>query len=364
MYEAYEIWLTTDQGTRVALLTNFQQMQYSIIANDVGQLSINLPSTFDTSLLVADRTIQVWRAPVGTNKMSLQRLYVIEGWKYARQSGSLSIVARAFGSNSLLARRVIAAYSGTSLAAKTDYADDMMRELVNENMVAALDSDRDMSFVDVAPELTAGPILQMRFSYKNLLSTLRSIGDASRAAGTEIFFDMHADATSSSFSCEFRTKTGQPGADNTDQGVLFSSEMGNLENTTLDFDYRGSANVVYGLGQGSGVSQNIQEVEDTDRSGASRFARKEAAVSASSQQEDDEVTAVARSALNKLRPVRQFTGNITDSRAARYGVDWWFGSKVTVRAEGHEFDAIVRAVNITLDEAGQERIQAKVEYES
>ena len=363
-YEAYEVWLTTDYGKRIALLTTFRELQYSIIANDVGQVALSLPSTFDTSLLKRDYTIQVWRAPLGTSKMSMQRLYILNYWRYERRDGALAIIVQGDDTNHLLDRRVVAAYSGTTLAAKTDYADDMMRELVNENIVAALDSDRDVSFVTVSPELTDGPILQVRMSYKNLLAVLKELGEASRAVGTEVFFDMHATALSASFACEFRTKTGQPGRNLTDIGVLFSEEMGNLEDAALEFDYRNEVNVVYALGQGSGVSQNIQEAEDTTRSRASRYGRIEGAVSSGSQQEDDEVLAMARTALDIGRPVKRFGGRIKDTRGARYGVDWWFGDKVTVRFLDQEFDAIVRAVSVRIGSDGKEEIDARVEWES
>jgi hypothetical protein len=362
-HEAYEVWLTTDYGVRVALLSTFLELQYTIIANDTGQCSLVLPSTFDTNLLVKDYTIQVWRAPLGTSQMSLQRLYVLDYWNYAVRGGSLTIVVRASDVNCLLGRRVVAQYSGTTGAAKTDYADDMQRELVNENVVSPIDADRAMSFVTVAPERSAGPILQLRMSYKNLLSVLKQIGEASRAAGTEVFFDLHADARESAFSCEFRTKTGQPGADVTDLGVLFSEEMGSLEDAFLEYDWRKESNVVYALGQGSGVSQNIQEVEDATRSGASRFARAEGTVSAGSQQEDDEVTAVGQTALDLGRPVRRFGGRLKDTRGARYGVDWWFGSKVTARFLEQEFDAIVRSVGVRVTGDGKEEIDARAEYE-
>ena len=363
-YEAYEIWLTTDYGVRLELLTTFREMQYTIIANDVGQLSLVLSSTFDTNLLRKDYTIQVWRAPLGSSRMKLQRLYIIRYWRFERSGGELNIIVRALCTNSLIERRVVAAYSGTTLAAKTDYADDMQRELVNENLVAALDSDRDVSFVSVAPELTDGPLVQMRMSYKGLLPVLKEISDTSRAVGTEVFFDMHATALSSSFACEFRTKTGQPGQDVTNLGVLFSDEMGNLEDAFLEYDYRNEVNVVYSMGQGSGVSQNIQSVEDTVRSSSSRFARTEGAISASSQQEDDEVIAVGRAALSMGRPVRRFGGKLKDSKGARYGVDWEFGSRVRVRFLGYEFDAIVRAVGVSVDGDGKEEIDARAEYES
>jgi len=52
-----------------------------------------------------------------------------------------------------------------------------------------------------------------------------------------------------------------------------------------------------------------------------------------------------------------------DTRGTRFGRDWDFGYKVRAKYRGQEFDAIVRAVTISVDENSKEDIQARLEYE-
>ena len=57
----YEIWLSRDDGTRLALLDNVSQFEYAISLHQVGACVVHLPGTFDKTLLAADRRIEIWR---------------------------------------------------------------------------------------------------------------------------------------------------------------------------------------------------------------------------------------------------------------------------------------------------------------
>lgn len=362
-YKSYEIWLTTDRGKRIAMLSPYLELQYSIIANEVGTLAIALPPTFDTRMISQDYTIQVWRAGLSEARQTLQRLYLIRGWQYQKREGSLRIIVRGQDTNNLLERRVVAYASGLAFTDKLGYADDLMRELVNENLVAATDEDRNLSFMSVGPQLSKGPILHSKMAYKNLLKVCKDLAGASRAAGTEVFFDVHPIILNADFSCEFRTKVGQPGEDITKKGALFSDEAGNLVDGALEYDYRGARNVVYSIGQGSGSLQNVQEVADSTRSKSSRFARYEASTT-SSGEEDDAVTYDGQATLDAQRPLIRFSGGLVDSDVARYGADWKFGDKAYVKFLGKEYPVVIRAVQVTVKREGVEEIDARAEYES
>ena len=53
-----------------------------------------------------------------------------------------------------------------------------------------------------------------------------------------------------------------------------------------------------------------------------------------------------------------------DTRGTRFGRDWNFGDKVVARYRGFEFDAIIRAVTISVNGQGEETVQARLEWES
>lgn len=358
----YEIWITTDQGAKLALIDTFTRLQYSILAGGLGHVALLAPRSFDTRLVSPDNTIQVWRAPGGA-RMSLERLYLLRYYRWFRDGDRLMLEIKGPDLLDLLGRRIVAYAAGLAFTAKTDFADDMMRELVNENLVGATDVDRNLSFLSVDAAIGKGPILQMRFEWQNVLEAIKNIQEASRVAGTEVFFDVRVSSVSSSaFTCAFTSKTGQPGQDRTSQGVLFSEEKGTLREAFLEYDYSAEENYIYAIGQGASGVKKTEEVSDTDRIQVSRFGRCEGYVSASGR-DATELREIGRDSLSRGRPRQRFGGQPIDTEGSRYGIHWEVGDKVKAAFLEKEFECIIRSVVVTVED-GAEAIDARLEYES
>jgi hypothetical protein len=75
------------------------------------------------------------------------------------------------------------------------------------------------------------------------------------------------------------------------------------------------------------------------------------------------VTDAADTLLRDGRARMRFRGTLLDTNQTRYGVDWYFGDKVTVTYRGYQFSAIIKAVEISVDANGKERVGASVEVE-
>jgi len=67
--------------------------------------------------------------------------------------------------------------------------------------------------------------------------------------------------------------------------------------------------------------------------------------------------------LRSKRPRVSFTGTITDSSGVQLGVDWDWGDRIVARYLKLQFNAIVKAVTITVAEDGSETIGSRLEYE-
>ena len=359
----YEVWLTTDTGKRLALLDGVLWMQATRVANAIGRLNLGVRPSFDTTWLKRDRLVQVWRRPEG-GPLSLWRAYFLRGWRFETQGSVERLTLNGADANDLLRRRVVAYAAGTSQGKKTaTEADDLMKEVVDENMVSCGTAARNWSLLSVQMDLTLGPQLNKAVAWRTLQNVLKDLNKASRAAGTEVFYDVvAATVESDSISFQFRTKTGQPGQDLTDRGALFSEARRNLVDPYYDIDYGAEVNYVYGLGQGEGSDRNTQEVSDTDRINASTWNRCEAIADARNEDTDNGVREAARAALIEGRPIRRAGGKVLDTQAARFGLDWQWGDKVTFRYRD-EFDCIIRAVTLSLDGNGTETIQARLDYE-
>lgn len=376
----YELWITDDAGRRItdsrgrSYLKEFLSLTATRAVNQVGSFNLRLPATFDKSLIRVDRMVQVWRKPTG-GRLGLWRVYFIRHWRF-NGSGSRRVVElMGPDQNDLLRRRIVAAYSGSTQAQKTALeADDMMKEFVSEALADGVAptpdaGTRTWAGLSAQADLALGPVLSLSAAFDPLLTrsgggALSRIAQATRAAGTEVFFEIVPKVvTGSSITFEFQTTTGQPGMDVSDR-VVFDEQYGNMADPSLEYDYTDEVNYVYAAGQGEGMSRNIQQVYDDTRYGASRWNRCEGFQDARNQGGDNEVIAAGYSALIDGQPKIRFSATPLDTAGTRFGVDWDYGYKVKARYEGLEFNSIIRAVTISVDDKGQDDIRARLEYES
>ena len=230
-------------------------------------------------------------------------------------------------------------------------------------MVSATDTDRNWARLSIAADLTIGPALTMEFEWQNVLQVLQDINEASRAAGTEVFFDViTTNASDGTTNFIFRTVTGQPGWDITGLDQHFGPKLGNLRTPFYEEDRRDEVNVVYGLGNGEGEDRVQSEQEDAVRSAASIWNRCEGYAYGFADT-DNAVREAARTELETGRPDISFGGEVIDVAAFRYGLNWEWGDKVTAKYKGKQFACIIRAVALDWEsETGEERIQARLDY--
>ena len=111
-------------------------------------------NTTDTGVLdnEADQELYEYRPRdqiVRTIEDGAGGLYYQQDWQHGDlvtiKTGSPDTVTiTAVSLDDLLMRRVIAYKSGTSQSDKTDFADDMIKEYVDENLLNATDTDRNL----------------------------------------------------------------------------------------------------------------------------------------------------------------------------------------------------------------------------
>jgi len=376
---AFELWLTDDYGLRLAdndgrsLLATALWFRFSRIANGIGWFDMGLPKSFNTNFIVPDRMVQIWRAPKG-GTLSLWRVYFLRKWRFETVTNREILTISGPDVNDLLRRRIIAAYAGSSFAQKSDFADDMMKEVVTESISDAADptptaGTRVWNDLSIAVDTSSGPAISLAFAFDKLLTpsgggVLPAIARAAKEASTEVFFDtVHNNVSASSIDFEFRTNIGQLGQDLTGLGVLFDQERGNMKNPFLEYDYTNEVNYVYAGGQGQGQARWIEQWYDPARYSVSQWARCEAFTDARNQSNDNAVIAKARKKTEEGRPRRRFGAWPQDTQFARFGIDWNFGDKVRTRYRSIEFDAVIRSVLISVDRFGQEILQARLAYE-
>lgn len=368
----YEIILTNDKGLPLADLSRFTSLEATRVANGIGPFAISHPLSFDERLLRPDNMVQIWRQPPNATAY-LWRTYFIRRWKFSTQGSQDSVLITGPDVNDLLRRRIVAAYVGNAKAAKTDYADDMMKAFVSESqtteaiLFASYPGSRAWADLSVAGDLSLGPSLTKSFPYSYLLSTsgegvLSNIAaTAKENDGTDLFFDIVPNiVTGSSIDFIFRTYTGQPGQDVSDR-VTFEQSAGNMINPELEYDYSAEQNFVYAGGQGEEADREVQYAHDAARWGLSQWNRCEGWVEATNESTDVGVYDAANAALNAGRPIVRFTAQPVDTEGTRFGVDWDFGYRVTAKYRNREFTPVIFTVALSVGDNG-ETIQARLDF--
>jgi hypothetical protein len=364
----YAIWLDDQYGNRLVLLDNIVNLEMVRTVNAMGACRVTLPGTFDQSLIGLDSMVEFWRAPVG-GKLVLETVFFIRQISYTEDiSGNDVVVIEGPDANDLLNRRIVAYAAGTSQADKSDYADDMLKEIVDENLgSSATDSDRDLSGLEftIAADVSRALGIEKGFSYREMMPLLQDIADMSSEGGIDLYFDVVPKIISTTqIGFEFQTFVDQRGRDRTyDSGnpVVFGKEWGNLYQPRLNYDYTYEWNYVYAGGQGEKADRIIEERSDSERIGASVWNRREKFVDCRDIATSDGALYRAEQKLKEGQPIFKFTASLLDTEQARYGLDWKFGDKVVIAYRGIQMTATIQSLRLMIDESGKEEIDVKME---
>lgn len=395
MPASYELWLTDDSGNRLAPFTDFGEpyyFSYTRAVDGIGTINLGLPfepfaDKFNPYFKV-DWRVEVWRATQYGSSLRLEDIYMLrKPHVYTRQDGIRII--QFYGNNGydLLTRRYVVQRAGTSWASKTDYADDMMKEIVSEQMLygSALDedgvSDNTRAFpqyeFSVESDYSLGPSIPLNFNGKQVSTVLKDIKsqtfqlNVSSSSNHRIFFSVDPvlianTNTPARSGYIFRTHADLFGVDRT-QGVEFSEENENIKRPSYAESHLDEVNSVFVNGNGNGNSQLIENVEDTDRVNASRWNRCEKVISASSQTTASALQNAGYAELDKGKPklelpvIFQNTAGSKNTPRSLYGIDWDIGDLLRVSYAGRQFNVECTIIYVSVDENGQENITGRNE---
>jgi len=351
-------------GTKLSQSDDFIGLEYARVVNDVGALVVELRPDTDVSLYRLDGRIGVWRRTAAGYALEMETVWLIRKWQRTlTETGERTLRVTAYSANALLERRIVAYHVASAQGSKTAAADDVMKAIVRENLGVLADPARDWSaLLSVAADAALAPTVSKEFGRRNVLTALQEIAAASAEAGTRLYFDI---VTPTSGALEFRTMIGQRGVDHSASSpapLVLSPERGTLAEGQLTDDYGAAASFIYAGGQGEEDARTLVEVEDAELSGASPFGRIERLRDARQASTIDELQSEGEAALRESRPVRLFSGRISETPQARYGVDWGWGDRVAVVFEGVGLTCHVAAVQVSVRE-GTETIQATLTAE-
>ena len=363
--------LLTSDGQALRDIERIHLFEYVRVINDIGWFRLVLPPDYPQEFVDVDLLIEIWREPVGAIEQ-LMMVGFMRKWRYAKDNrGTELLTVSGPDQVDLLNRAIIGFFAGSSESEKTDLADDMIKEIVFENKGAGAGLTAEGRFrgydpdhFTVAPDLGQAPSVDRAFAWRRVLPVIQEIADSSRRLGTPLYFDNVPLAEPSVF--QFRTTINQLGIDRSSTGIaplVFSEAAGNLARPSLEEDWTEEWNYVYGGGQGEEANRLIDTENDLSRILRSIWNRREEFQDAREQSTALGVASKAFQKMEQSRPRLNFTGDLLDTPAARYGAEWNFGDRVSARYRGQEFDGLVQRVSVRGDRDGQEILSARLEVD-
>ena len=320
-------------GNLIETITDFALLEYGRAKNEIGVLDMALPANAMPVLPIVDGRLEVYRK-VGAGAFYLdgETQWLIRKFWYSGHPNNPTLNIQAFDMMTLLDRRYVEYPADTTYTSKTDFTDDMMKDIADENAgAAALVATRNMApYLSIQADLGLAPATTKAFSWRKMFPLLQELAEISLENGTWLGFDVVKVSDTES---QFRTYANYRGND-VSASVTVSPENGALVDAVLMYDYSGEITEVTAGGRGEGVDRVTVPVTDPVRLARSPLNRIEKAIDARQTESTAALLAEAEAELKAGRPKIILEGQINDTDDLKFGVHYNYGDIITAQYMG------------------------------
>lgn len=379
MANSYDIRLYTPDGKTQLASVPPSRLEYVLVENDVGSLSLTIPPVVPFDAIPQDMRIEVWRSidggqPYCEGSGGDAAVWLVESKRKILSGSEKLISLTAVDAKDLLRRRFVDYYSGSSQSSKQFALDDMMKLIVVENLSnltygGVYATGRDLStWLSIQAYTSQLPNKKKSFAWRNVLTVLQEICAQSAGEGKYAAFDL---VRLTQTVMEFRTFYDVRGtykglgvSNGVPLGIVVSPETGSLTSPVLEYDWSDAANYVRVGGEGEGSARLTGQSIDPIQIAQSPFARRERFLDARNSGGDQAgLTTEAVMAVFANRPRLRFSGTIVDTASIKYGRHYRHGDIIGAQWEETALDVRVTKVKVALDSTG-ERIEAQFSNET
>jgi len=372
----YELWLDHWDGTRLAYLDSWLNLEYTRALHNVGALSLQMPSSFDDSLLKLDYKIEVWRALPGQSKR-LENVYLLRGWKqWTDEHGVNYTTLFGVDGNDILKRRTVVGQANDSLTRRTGLGGNILKAYMRAALTASVGSTLTMpakraaiaTYFTVAADANewsaysgSSPSSSFTKNYigKTLFDVAEGICGTSTGRGYPLWWYV---MPLSGTAYQFRTYATLMGQDRS-AAVIISTDNG-LVSPVHEFDASAEVTVIWGLGHDSAVGDYriVSRFWDNVRYQRTPFSYHEAFLDCGTDYSGamDERIQEALGDADSL-PSEIFTCQINDVENLRYGRDWDLGDRIGFSYRGVQDTAVVRLVYVKVGKTEEIYTQFEIE---
>jgi len=363
-------------GAPLTEITNFVDpidgggaaLEYALNVGNIGALTLTVPASFNADLFKLDGRIGVWRSINGMSpKLDGQAVFLIRRWIYTQTSTTVI----AYHANTLLKRRIIAYYTGTSYTekaaaaagnqAKAFASQQMGSGIVSADRIGA-ETQADVSaLVTIQGDLGDGVSVAAQDAYANLYDLIKNITDASTQAGTYLAAEIVAPTEST---LELRTYANWRGKDHrasSSDPVILSEATGSLTNCKLDIDRSNEVTVAICAGSGPETARLTATSIDTTRIADSPFNRIEVLGDYTNIDDQSSLQMMADALVRAGRPRIEFSADVVDTDSVTRGLDYDLGDLVTAEFRNTQYESRMDVFGIRVG-GGRQASKARIRY--
>lgn len=305
-----------------------KRVYFENVVNGSGSHRISLRGDMSIGLEVGlDYQVEVWKKPVGLPSWKLVYEGLHRTWTWqADNDGDETFTSYGSGYNSLLARRIVAAYATTTGSDKSDKAETVIKEFVNENIGPGAVA-RALTGLTVQADSARGNDWEGSRAWQNLLEVCQ---DIAKSGGGDFAVIGTGPAT-----FEFRWYDGQLGVDRTlgnaggNDPIIFSLQRNNMLTPLLSLNHGQEFNTVYVLGQGEGVARTVVVTSDPTSIAYSPWNLIEVSRQATGETTTDGLETVGAQELSDGLADRSVTFEAAQTPDCAFGVHYNLGDIIT-----------------------------------
>lgn len=347
----------------------FKRLEYVRVENGVGAMTLVMPAgKYTYKDFAVNQTLEIWRDAGKGFKLQNETAYFLRDWTFIQSQGEDLVELTALDANWLLSTRIVGYKPGTAQAEKSDYADDMMKEVVKENLGSNADGvtawtvteTRILPRFSIENDSHASVSLDREFAWRNVLEVCQELAASATEQGTNTYFDVVRTAPAT---FKFKTYTGQRGK-NHGKNTIDARFVRYFHDISFETLHAGEYTFVVGGGAGSGADQLIDPERARDRvASGSPYNYIEKFLNVGGAETLQAVADAAYAELTKCRPRQILTGTMEEADSMRYNISFKFGDIVVAGMFGYFVDCHVSRVQGIVEADGTETLTIKLEGE-
>jgi hypothetical protein len=233
-------------------------------------------------------------------------------------------------------RRVTVPTGSDGYDSESGKQETIMKAFVNNNLVKATDSSRNVPGLIIAADQQRGITDAWRSRFDVLSDKLAEIGKYAKL-GWEIYINL----SSSKFVFDVAAGVDHTTSQFQNSTVFFSEDFDNVKNEHLIESLLNTANIGYCGGSGDDANRLIQKIGDT-----TGFERIEQFIDCSDADTAAELLTIGTQKLGELKEIQTLETEVIPDNSFIYGIDYDLGDRVTVisRKWGLQMDTQITAV--------------------